>query len=220
MPFFDDNKNVGLLLILLGLLTILAGIVLIATVGGRSVAGAIIGALGLIICGLFYLIAGMNIRESGEKIKGVIPVVGGIVGLKIVYDNKIGVMTLVLMVMGAAMVVSAVFTLISYAVWGFLGGAAAVPVILIIVGIFLVYTSTVISGDRKSSSSSLLWIILLILLLISIIFAIMSFAVVVGFFNAAYVVFMVLSALISLVIYLYLLLMTLSPEVKTIMDVK
>ncbi|AIZ56273.1 hypothetical protein Mpt1_c03790 [Candidatus Methanoplasma termitum] len=217
MPFFDDNKNVGLLLLLLGFLTIVTGIVMAATHGNRSVVGGIVGAVGGIICGLLYLIAGYNIRESSDKIKGIIPLIGGIVGLKTIdYGNKISVFALVLMVFGVGEIVYALFNAIAFAILGFAVVAVIVLVLAILVGIFFIYVSTVISGDRKSSSGNTLWIILLIFVILGIIQRILSITGI----STAHLIMTVLTAVCAIVIYIYLLFMTISPEVKTILDVK
>ena len=73
MSFFDDNKNIGLLVLILGLVTILGGIFLmLAIIGGetRSVAGAALFLVGALICGLLQFITGLNIRDSNEKVGG------------------------------------------------------------------------------------------------------------------------------------------------------
>jgi hypothetical protein len=219
MSFFEENKNIGLLLLILGLATLIAAIVLVILATGKnavfySVTGAAVALVGSIICGLLYLLAGLSIRESADDKLGIFQLIAGIIGLKISYDNKIGVPAFVIMVMGAASLISGIFSIISYAAIG-AGGMIASPAVSIILGIFFLIAAPIVAGNKKSSSGTLIWIILLILIILGVIFSFFALFL----FGGIYGVMLIICGLCSLLLYIYLLLALLSPEIKRIIDV-
>ena len=220
MSFFDDNKNIGLLLLIMGIMTILGGVIVVAVVGGGARAGGIVWLIGALISGIIGLIAGLNIRESSEKFTTILSTLGGIVGLKISFDNKIGVVCLVMMVYGITTIITAIFMMIAFAIWGGAGYGIGGVVIAFIVGIFFIYTATLISGDRKTSSGNIFWIILLILIILGIIGAIITIVGGLGMFHILYTLATVIMGLCSLLICIFLLIRVISPEIKATLDVK
>jgi len=217
MSFFDDNKNIGLIVLLLGLANIIAGIAMLI-VTHDSIAGGIVFLIGYLISGFIILITGLSIHASSEKFGGILSMLGGITGLTIAFDNQKGVVCLLLMVYGITGIITAIFTVIAYAIWGGLGGALVSIIIAFIIGIFFIYTATVISGDRQSSAGNILWIILLILIILGLLGALMliAAAAVLGGF---YLVAIIIVAILTLLLMIYLLLRVLSPEIKSAMGV-
>ncbi|MCL2317977.1 MAG: hypothetical protein FWC44_02835 [Methanomassiliicoccaceae archaeon] len=220
MSFFDDNKNIGLLLIIMGIMTILGGVIVAAVVGGGGLGGGIVWLIGALIAGILALIAGLNIRESSEKFTTILSLFGGIVGLKISFDNKVGVVCLVMMVYGITTILLAVFMMIAYAIWGGISYGIGGVIIAFIVGIFFIYSATLISGDRKTSNGFIIWVILLILIILGIIGAILQIIGGLGMFHILYTLATVINGLCSLLIVIFLLIRIISPEIKATLDVK
>ena len=217
IPFLQENKNIGLLLMILGLLSIIAPIVYLATWHGYYthisgwwtyvlVMGAIIG----IISGLIYILAGMSVRDSKDDKFGLFQKLAAIVNFKIEYDIKVGVPAFIILVWGVVSLLSGILTLFTANFFG---------IVSIIIGIIFIFVAPMVAGQNKPDYAKIIWLIAVILLIIGLIFAI------IGIFGLAYIMgwgglgvvyglLMIVNLIITILISLYMLLAFLSDDIK------
>ena len=222
MSFLEDNKNIGLLVLIVGIMTIVAAIVLVAWISGHKVAGyttagTIVSLVGALISGIIFILAGLSVRDSKDDQLGLLQMFAGMIGLKIAYDIKIGIPALLVMVMGITSLINGVFAIIAGGVNGSVGAGISAGIIGIIIGIFFLIAAPIVAGNKKSSSGSIIWIILLILTVLGILGS--FFALFVVFIIPIYGLFVLIVAICSLLLYIFLLLAFLSPEIKKTMGV-
>jgi len=216
MSFLEDNKNIGLLLLIVGIMSIIAPLTLFIY-DFFTTAYIIVLVVGGIVAGLIYILAGLSVRDSKDDPLGILQMVAGMIGLKIAYDIKIGIPALMVMVLGITSLINGIFSLIAGAVGGSIGAGIGSAVIGIIIGIFFLIAAPIVAGNKKSSSGSVIWIILLILIILGILGALM--AAFLGFFLAIYGLCMLIFGICLLILFIFLLLAILKPEIKKNMGV-
>jgi len=210
IPFLQENKNVGLLLLISGLITILGGILLVALRINYHVSGwylyvAIIAMIIAIISGLLYILAGLSVRDSKDDQFGLFPKLAAIVSLKIEYDIKVGVPAFIFLVMGVTMILSGIVSIFALDVFGILIG--------FILGIFYVLSAPMVAGQNKPDYAKIFWLVLVILTLVfGIILALVGAILSIG--AGVWGIAGVLSGIVTFIIALYLLLALLSDDIK------
>jgi len=215
MSFLEDNKNIGLLLIIVGIMSILAPLILFMY--DISTTYVVVLVVGGIIAGMIYIFSGLSVRDGTDDKLGILPMFAGMIGLTISHDNKVGTPALMVMILGITSLINGIFSLIAGAVLGAIGSGISSAVIGIIIGIFFLIAAPIVAGNKKSSSGNVVWIILLILIILGILGALLTaFA---GFFFALYGLMMLILGICLLLLFIYLLLRVLSPEIKKNMGV-
>lgn len=192
MSFFDDTKNVGLMMFVIAILGLIQAVLQI--VNGATYDGETVKKVGYVIIGIGALLGAIIFFKFGNSVRtgsisGKLDVVAGFV-------QTVGYMT----------VVSSIFAII--------GGAfvaaelAAGGVILLIIGAIVLYLGKKINDGKNTGADSVLWIILVI------VFFIMMLASLAGLFGN---IFDIIDGICSFVMYLCILLFMFDKEIKSAM---
>jgi len=208
MSFFDNNKTIGLVLIIIGLINLVAGI-------GIAVAGwnddtvntnsAICYGIASIIFGLLIFIWGFVARggpnDQAKVLSGTI--------------RMVGIITILQSLFVALGVYFADETSITSGAWAAIGGM----IVSIIIGLFLIWVAGKVRGANQNVISKGLWVVLIIVFLI---LAILSF---IKLFNGSYDfsnlngIIAVIGAICVFILYLYFLVAMFSKDVKAAMGI-
>ncbi len=192
MSFFDDTKNVGLMMFIIAILGLIQAVLQI--VNGATYDGETVKKVGYVIIGIGALLGAIIFFKFGNSVRtgsisGKLDVVAGFV-------QTVGYMT----------IVSSIFAII--------GGAfvavelAAGGVILLIIGAIVLYLGKKINDGKNTGADSVLWIILVI------VFFIMMLASLAGLFGN---IFDIIDGICSFVMYLCILLFMFDKEIKSAM---
>lgn len=192
MSFFDDTKNVGLMMFIIAILGLIQAVLQIvngATYDGETVkkVGYVIIGIGALLGAIIFFKFGNSVRKG--SVSGKLDVVAGFV-------QTVGYMT----------VVSSIFAII--------GGAfvavelAAGGVVLLIIGAIVLYLGKKINDGKNTGADSVLWIILVI------VFFIMMLASLAGLFGN---IFDIIDGICSFIMYLCILLFMFDKEIKSAM---
>ncbi|MDR3282239.1 MAG: hypothetical protein LBS92_01325 [Candidatus Methanoplasma sp.] len=190
MSFFDDNKNVGLALIIVGLIAIIAGILhpVLDDDKGAGVAYGIAGIIG----GIILLLFGLKVRSGS--------------------NDKVAIVSGLLRAIGIATILAAIFNAIGfYLLNDSIGGAIGSLIISIIIGLIYIWIAQKIAGANKNAISKIIWVLLVVF---SIILAILSLL---GAISSDIVA--IISGIAWFIIYLYVFIASLSSEVKSSLGV-
>jgi len=209
MSFFDNNKTVGLALVIAGLITLVMGI-------GNAVAGVMDGdgnnaKIAAVCFGIAALIFGILIFGYGFKVRGgpndQSDIVSGLIRI-------VGVATILQALFNA---IGAYFTTadsgsIATAVW-----AAIVSMIVsIIIGLILIWAAGKVAGNSKNVISKLLWIILVVVFLVlAVLTLVHAFPIGSGITG----ILVLVSAICMFFVYLYCFIAMLSKDVKSSMGI-
>ena len=198
MSFFDDNKNVGLALVIVGLINLIMAVasIIIAVLGDGNVGAAAVGAISFVITGVFLFMYGQKVRAGS--------------------NDKVAILSGLIRVIAIITLLGAIFTAISsYMATSSIGVALGAAIVSIIVGLILLWISSKVSGANKNVISNILWILLVLA------FLILSVLAFVGFFSNLFLGNFVeaIAQICMLVVYIYAFLACISPEVKTSMGV-
>ncbi|MDR1404010.1 MAG: hypothetical protein LBJ20_00345 [Candidatus Methanoplasma sp.] len=197
MSFFDDNRKVGLALIIVGILNAVVPIMNIVHVfiDHESVGNAI-GPIGALIFGLLILSLGFRVRSWS--------------------NDRVGILSELVRVIGVATILIAVFKAISNFVTGDVGIASSIVTILsgVIIGLILLWISAKIKGKSKNILSKFLWALLVIVFLALSIITIVSL--VSGLLDKAWLD--ALMSLCNIFVYVYAFLASISSEVRHSMN--
>jgi len=195
MSFFDDNKKIGLALIIIGIVMLIAGLVRI--IGGaiddsKNLGAQIAYGVAGIIGGILWLLYGLNVRKgSNDKVA----IVSGIV-------RTIGVITILVAIFNVAGNYMASST---YGVADIIVGL----IVALIIGLIYLWISFKIAGGNKNIISKILWVLLLIASLIMVLVNI------VGILGSD--IFGIIACICWVIVYIYVFLACLSKEVKSAM---
>jgi len=209
MSFFDNNKTIGLVLIIIGLINLVVGI-------GIAVAGwnddtvntnsAICYGIASIIFGLLIFIWGFSVRggpnDQAKVLSGTIRMVGIITILQALF-----------IALGAYF--ASDNSSITNAVWT----AIVSMIVSIIIGLFLIWVAGKVRGANQNIISKGLWIVLII---VFIIMAILSFM---KLFDGSYDfgslngIIAVIGAICVFILYLYFVIAMFSKDVKAAMGI-
>ncbi|MDR0523487.1 MAG: hypothetical protein LBG62_03600 [Candidatus Methanoplasma sp.] len=191
MSFFDNNQNVGLALIVIGLINLIAGIV---SAAWEHTGSSIAYGIGSVITGILILLYGIKVRNgSNDKVA----IVSGLVGT-----------------IGLATILSAIFNAIgAYTASDDVTLVAAIGAVIlsIIIGLIYLWVASKIAGANKNVISKIVWVLLLI---VSVLGAIGSL---IGAISGNPIA--IITGLAWFVVYVYVLIAALSNEVKSSMGV-
>ena len=192
MSFFDDTKNVGLMMFVIAILGLIQAVLQI--VNGATYDGETVKKVGYVIIGIGALVGAIIFFKFGNSVRtgsisGKLDVVAGFV-------QTVGYMT----------VVSSIFAIIGGALVG--AEFAAGGVILLIIGAIVLYLGKKINDGKNTGADSVLWIILVI------VFFIMMLASLAGLFGN---IFDIIDGICSFVMYLCILLFMFDKEIKSAM---
>lgn len=193
MSFFDDTNNFGKVLTIAGLIMALASLasIIVAAVDHYG-AGYIVSLVGTLIYGL--MIAGVGRKVLSGEVSRKINVLGSFVA-----------------VVGAGFIVQGFFTMIGFIIWGDASAGAVEFIISLILGLITMYIAKTVTDGKTSTLDRLFWFLLLI------IFAIMFILSLMGIFSGWSTIPGALEAISSLflmLVYVFLILMLLSDDVK------
>ena len=191
MSFFDDTKNTGWALTIVGLVMILGAIVSI--VGGftgdgnnTSKLGAVIIAIGGLLAALAYLKYGNSVRIG--QISGKLDVLGNFVRI-----------------VGVTTVIVGLFAILGYAVqsnWGGVGSA----LVKTILGFVVIWVYKKMMDTKATTFDTIVWIILLVAFVVCFLVAFVSI------FTAD--VFVIVTSLCNALIYLMMTIFLFDADVK------
>ena len=192
MSFFDDTKNVGLMMFVIAILGLIQAVLQI--VNGATYDGETVKKVGYVIIGIGALLGAIIFFKFGNSVRtgsisGKLDVVAGFV-------QTVGYMT----------IVSSIFAIIGGALVG--AEFAAGGVILLIIGAIVLYLGKKINDGKNTGADSVLWIILVI------VFFIMMLASLAGLFGN---IFDIIDGICSFVMYLCILLFMFDKEIKSAM---
>ncbi|MDR3205821.1 MAG: hypothetical protein LBT41_01800 [Candidatus Methanoplasma sp.] len=190
MSFFDNNNNVGLALIIVGLIAIVAGILhpVLDEEKGAAVAYGIAG----IISGIIFLLYGLKVRSGS--------------------NDKVAIVSGLLRAVGIATILQAIFVAVGYYLLNDeISGAVGVLVVQIIIGLIFLWISGKVAGANKNIISKILWVLLVIFSLIAAIFSLL------GAISSD--VTAIISGIAWFIVYIYVFLASLSGEVKSAMGI-
>jgi len=222
MSFFDDNRRVGLALIVIGIIDIIATLALIvvlyyyipADLAVDFITSAAISTVGTAIFGILIILFGKNVRKGP--------------------NDKVAILSGLFRVLGIAAILTGLCSAISNVMLTGSGTAIVTSAIGIITGLIYLWVSFKIAGGNKNVIGQILWVILLIFSLISILGSIAGFLTIllegllilfgVSLLSGIGILFGVsllfgINSVCMLFVYAYVFTALLSPEVKKSMGV-
>jgi len=198
MSFFDNNKNVGLALIIVGLINLIYAVLKVVDAwnGDEDLTVAALRAIGSLIFGVLILFYGINVRGGS--------------------NDKVTILAGLVRVVGIITILAALFY--AAADWleleSFSAGMGTF-IVQIIVGLILLWVSVKIGGKSKNIVSKVLWVILIVAFVILALSALLGS--IVCLVDGAWID--AIGLLCWLIVYIYALIATLSPDVKSSMGI-
>jgi hypothetical protein len=193
MSFFDDNKKVGLALMIVGALELILGIVDImdTAMSDEGLKAAIaIGAVGSMIAGMLWLGYGSKVR-------------GGI-------NDKVAIIVGMFETVAVIFFIIGLFTGIGKAVDNDIVQGVIEIIVGIVVAFILFWVAHKISGEEKNTVSKILWFLIVIVAFIMILVTLVNtitYAMDAELVNA-------IMELCMIFVYAFVFLGVLSPEIK------
>ena len=220
MSFFDDNRKVGLALIIVGIIDIISVLVITAALfynviseGSElySVLAIAIGTAGTLVLGILFIFFGKNVRKGP--------------------NDKVAITSGFFRVLGIGAIVTGICAIISFVMLAGSWTTMITGVIGIISGLLYLWASFKVAGGNKNTIGHILWVILLIISLFGIIAGlpaiielIAGFLIIFtgGLLAIAGLSFMLggITAICMMFVYAYVFLALFSPEVKKSMGVE
>jgi len=198
MSFFDDNKKVGLALIIIGIVGIVIALVrIVVAFDHTNTTANVIIAVGALIFGVLILLFGLNTRKGS--------------------NDKVAILSGLFRVLGIGTIISGICGAIGTAIIVGVGTGIVSGVLDILFGLILLWASFKVAGGNKNVIGKILWILLVIIFLILAILAIVGFFAV--FAGTLILVLEGINSICWFFVYVYALIATLSPEVKKSMGV-
>ena len=207
MSFFDNNKHVGLALIIVGLIVLILGLIAAIANGisdnftNTQKLGYVITAIGSLIFGILILGFGLSVRRGS--------------------NDKVAILSGLVRVIGIATILAAIFSAVgNYLINDDGIGAAIVAFIVqIIIGLILIWVAHKIGGKSKNVISKVLWLILLIVFAILAILSIVNCITGILHDSSLGGILTAISLLCWFIVYVYAVIALLSPEVKSSMGI-
>ena len=187
MSFFDEPKNAGLALIIVAIISVIAGIanIVLGVIDDAGVQTAnIVIAIGSIIGAIVYFKYGSSVRSGSVSAK--IDILGGFV-------NAVGIVT----------IIGGIFTFVA----GFVGyeGGIASGIISVILGLIICWCGKKINDGKQTTVDKIIWIILLIIFIIELLLNIVAL---IGFPIGT------ILGICGIIIYIFMLTLLFDGEVK------
>jgi hypothetical protein len=193
MSLFDNNKHVGLAIIIAGILQIVLPIWGIVDADDHQVAIAV-AAIGGIIFGFILVGYGLKVRSGS--------------------NDRVAILSGFIRVLGIGSIISGLFVIIADII-GEPNVTIAEGVVSLIVGLILLWIGQKVAGKSKNTISQILWILLVIVFLILAILALIGLiaSLLDGNWAAA------LANVADLFIYGYAFVASLSKDIKSSMGI-
>lgn len=201
MSFLDNPKNFGLAAIIIGVVSLLAGIIAIVNgaLAEEIAFGAIIAAVGTIFYGLLILGIGLPIYRGEDT-------------------NSLSILGKFVRVIGLATIVVGIFAGAGMILDESLSAGIVEIVIALIFGMILIWVATKILDGTVDLMDRIIWIILLVVFLV---LAIVSLVGIITPFIGGFVLidalFVAVLSLCQFILYAFLLIAVLSNDVKKAM---
>ena len=190
MSFFDNPRNAGLALMIVGLIQIIFGGIISIALGAMNYEGY---STASIVLGVGYIITGAILFMFGSKVRG------GTV------SAKIDILAGYVKVVGICIIISGIFSAISVvAIGGDLGSAIVSIIISIIIGLIVLFISSKINDGKQTTGDKIIWVILLLAFIIYLILAILEIITIIGIING----------ICDLIISVFMLMLLFDGEVK------
>lgn len=199
MSFFEDPKNAGMAIIIVGILemvfaviSIVLGLIGIEDDDGTKYfsIGSAVGAIGSLICGFIYF-------GFGKRVKG-----GAI-------PEKIDILATFVRIVGVCVIIGGIFSCIGNIVDDVddIGGEIVGGIITILLGILICWVAGKINDGRQTTGDKVIWIILLVIFVLCIIMAVIEMLSIIG----------IVFGICHLIIYVFMLMLLLNADVKAAM---
>ncbi|MGI6472323.1 MAG: hypothetical protein ACOX1N_04585 [Candidatus Methanomethylophilaceae archaeon] len=201
MSFFDNPKNFGLAAIVIGAVSMLAGIVGIVkgVLADPIATGIVVAAVGTILYGVLILGVGLPVYKGEES-------------------DKLTILGMFVRFVGLATIVVGVFTGAGQIIDDSLAVGVTTIVIQAVLGLVLIWIAGRIVDGSVDTLDRIVWIILLVVFAILTVFALVG--IFIPFFAELAVLDLLVEVVLSLcqfILYAFLLVSVLSNEVKSAM---
>ncbi len=194
MSFFEEPKNAGMAIIIVGILEMIVAIVAIVLGAlGTEIDDDTKFTIGMAVTGIGSLICGFIYLGFGKKVRG-----GSIAA-------KIDILATFVRIAGLCTIIGGVFSAIGNIVDGVeLGQEIVSAIITIILGLIIMWIAGKINDGKQTTGDKIVWILLLVIFVIEIILAILLIVTIVG----------APLGICYLIIYVFMLMLLLSSDVK------
>lgn len=201
MSFFDNPKNFGLAAIVIGAVSMLAGIIGIVkgVLADPIATGIVVAAVGTILYGVLILGVGLPVYKGEES-------------------DKLTILGMFVRFVGLATIVVGVFTGAGQIIDDSLAVGVTTIVIQAVLGLVLIWIAGRIVDGSVDTLDRIVWIILLVVFAILTVFALVG--IFIPFFAELTVLDLLVEVVLSLcqfILYAFLLVSVLSNEVKSAM---
>lgn len=201
MSFFDNPKNFGLAAIVIGAVSMLAGIIGIVkgVLADPIATGIVVAAVGTILYGVLILGVGLPVYKGEES-------------------DKLTILGMFVRFVGLATIVVGVFTGAGQIIDDSLAVGVTTIVIQAVLGLVLIWIAGRIVDGSVDTLDRIVWIILLVVFAILTVFALVG--IFIPFFAELAVLDLLVEVVLSLcqfILYAFLLVSVLSNEVKSAM---
>ncbi|MDR2845890.1 MAG: hypothetical protein LBV63_01250 [Candidatus Methanoplasma sp.] len=195
MSLFDNNRTVGLALIVVGLINLILGI---GVAAWEHTASSVAYGIANLIFGVLVLLFGIKVRNGS--------------------NDKVAILSGLVRVIGISTILSAIFSAAgAYLADKDLGIGAAIGAVIIsiILGLILLWIAAKISGKNVNVISKVIWILLVIIFVLLVLSSIVTFVVALGDIDTATGILSAIAALALIFVYVYALIATISKEVQS-----
>jgi len=202
MSFFSEPKNAGLAFIIIGVITVIGGIitVVLGAMGYEFEAGDNVYkfALGTAVAAIGSIIYGCMQFGYGKKVRD------GTV------SAKIDILAAFVKLVGVGTIVTGIFSAIGTVMNGDEIGTGIVSAIIsIVIGLIIIWIGTKINDGKQTLGDKIIWVILLIAFILCLIAAILEIITIFG----------IITGICDLIIYVFMLILLFDPEVKSEMGI-
>lgn len=202
MSFFSEPKNAGLAFIIIGVITVIGGIitVVLGAMGYEFEAGDKVYkfALGTAVAAIGTIIYGCMQFGYGKKVRD------GTV------SAKIDILAAFVKLVGVGTIVTGIFSAIGTVMNGDEIGTGIVSAIIsIVIGLIIIWIGTKINDGKQTLGDKIIWVILLIAFILCLIAAILEIITIIG----------IITGICELIIYVFMLILLFDPEVKSEMGI-
>ncbi len=202
MSFFSEPKNAGLAFIIIGVITVIGGIitVVLGAMGYEFEAGDNVYkfALGTAVAAIGTIIYGCMQFGYGKKVRD------GTV------SAKIDILAAFVKLVGVGTIVTGIFSAIGTVMNGDEIGTGIVSAIIsIVIGLIIIWIGTKINDGKQTLGDKIIWVILLIAFILCVIAAVLEIITIIG----------IITGICELIIYVFMLILLFDPEVKSEMGI-
>lgn len=199
MSFFDNPKNFGLAAVIIGIVSLITGIVnaVNAAIADPMLEGALVASVGTILYGILILGIGLPIYRGEDT-------------------NTLSILGKFVRFVGVATIVVNIFIGAGQIVDGDTAVGATTIVVGLILGLILIWIAGRIVDGKVDTLDRIVWIILVVVFLILTIFSLVG--IFTAFMGDAEILDKALRSILSLcefILYIFLLIGVLSDDVKT-----